>query len=98
MLPTALPMAMFRNFTFDFELPSHECTLTNVSLLEVMKIIQKLMKEFPKEYIIYSVFSANCIQLCTQITYFLKKNLTMKKNIDDPVLQNTVKPIQEGDL
>ena len=98
MLPTALPVVMFRNVTFDFELPSHEGTLTNVSLLEVMKIIQILMKEFPKEYIIYSIFSANCIQLCTQITYFLKKNLTMKNNIDDPVLQDILKPTKEEDL
>ena len=72
--------------------PTYEGTLENVSLLKVWEVIQKSMREFPKKY---SVWSANCIQFCTKITNFLKADLNMKENMDDPVLKEILKPIEK---
>ena len=74
------------------DFPTYKGTLKNVSLLNVWEVIQKSMREFPKKY---SLLSANCIQFCTKITDFLKADLSMKENMDDPVLKEILKPIND---
>ena len=70
--------------------PTYKGTRKNVSLLNIWKVIQKSRREFPKKY---SIISANCIQFCTKITDFLKADLNIKENMDDPVLKEILKPI-----
>ena len=80
------------NLWINGSLPSYEGTLQNVSLLHLWKMVQESMKDFPKEY---SVWSANCIEFCNAILQRLKDNLDMKENEDDPVLQEMYfKPLE----
>ena len=74
-------------------LPSYEGTLQNVSLLDLWQVVQKSMRKFPKKY---SVWSANCIQFCRTILDSLTEDLDMKKNTDDPVLKEILKPIEDA--
>ena len=64
--------------------PKYEGTIEEVSLLDLWRVVQKAMKEFPKSY---SLVSANCIQFCGQILKGLKDDLHMKQNKHDTVLK-----------
>lgn len=73
-------------------LPAYEGTLEKASLLNLWEVVQQSMKDFLKTY---SLTSANCIQFCGKILDCLKNDVDMKENMDDPVLQDILKPIND---
>ena len=64
--------------------PKYEGTIEEVSLLDLWRVVQKAMKEFPKSY---NLVSANCIQFCGQILKGLKDDLHMKQDKHDTVVK-----------
>ncbi|CAB4005746.1 Hypothetical predicted protein [Paramuricea clavata] len=72
-----------KNLLINGSFPTYEGTLQNVSLLDLWKVVQESMRDFPKEY---SFILANCIEFANAILRRLKDNLDMKENKHDPVL------------